>query len=970
MATKTSIIVFYLSFSKEEKVFRMCNYLTLLVVNVAGFALTITSIAQCRPVSAAFKYPIPTSAKCIDIVALYLSSAPVNVSTDLALLFLPMPILTRMRLPKKQKIILVVTFGCGIFVAAVDVVRIAYLQSAAVARVQDSNSVTGSSSRIREEEDFSWYASLSFMWSAVEVNMGIIVACVPSLRPLFMRFLPSWIRDEGSSGSLRSPESDSRDSTTVRSSNLNPITNPAAATQNGPSDAAASGDGNMGFMEFLSTSENDKPLERISTNRTNSRSSWTSTWRSGTSRRAPTFHDFVNVRHPRNMLRLSNRESFMPVLVVSVLFLLWGIAYGFLNVLNSKVSSILLLDQGQTLGLHASYYGGYFIGPLTSGRWVLKKYGFKSTMMTGLVIYAIGSLVFWPSAVLTSYSGFIVSNVIVGFGLSNLEVAANPFIALCGPLEYAEIRLNLSQGVQAIGSVASPVLAQKVLFRTVLDAPSLIDVQWAYLGIALFDVFLAVILFYVSLPEASDENFDELADRRRAVYTAKVGGRLPVVWVTLALGVFSQWCYVGGQESIGTNTEGLIIALKPAGSPRLAPFDYTTIGHTVFAVGRFLTALLNYLFTPRWILLGLYVGVIISTILTMTLTGTASIAMLMVVYLFESGIFSVIFAISLRGMGIHTKSASAFMTAAISGGAIFNVIQSAVANGHGERYSFCVPAAVFAFGLLFPIYLNLIPQAKSQVDPIHDSRRTRPNRPNGRKETATRLSQASVDTNRNAFGYKGILARYQRRKAKREVEKESQDPRVDEPKQASDINPASPEWESGSAVTDFAQYDFGDKGDSPLEILGQGRLSEIDPADVEKAKSQEVERSGTSTIKTPTMGDDEDDTDSFAEDSGQGRLKLSSPAGSEKATGSHVTSQNFDRPTTPRLLKLSTPPDPSKRRVSFADVGTQDSSTEPPRSPRPPRSPKIPEDDPGKKNWDVELGQEVHDFAPWPDNKT
>lgn len=142
------------------------------------------------------------------------------------------------------------------------------------------------------------------------------------------------------------------------------------------------------------------------------------------------------------------------------------------------------------------------MAPLSFGRIVLKSWGFKATFITGLCIYACGTLTFWPSAVLMSFPAFLVSNFIVGLGLSTLEIAANPFIALCGPPEYAEIRLNMAQGIQAIGSVISPILARRVLFKQVLDAPSLVDVQWTYLGIALFDVLLAVVFYYLPLPEA------------------------------------------------------------------------------------------------------------------------------------------------------------------------------------------------------------------------------------------------------------------------------------------------------------------------------------------------------------------------------------------------------------------------------------------------------------------------------------
>src|SRR5438045_4587911 len=147
MATKTSILIFYRRLSKAERFFRLSSIVILIVVNTAGFSLTLLNIFQCHPTGKAFSTPTPPGARCTDIVTLYLSSAPVNILTDLAILFLPMPILTALCLPRKQKIILVVTFGqsylalprfsvlmtcpgLGGFVTIVDVVRIAYLQQA------------------------------------------------------------------------------------------------------------------------------------------------------------------------------------------------------------------------------------------------------------------------------------------------------------------------------------------------------------------------------------------------------------------------------------------------------------------------------------------------------------------------------------------------------------------------------------------------------------------------------------------------------------------------------------------------------------------------------------------------------------------------------------------------------------------------------------------------------------------------
>ncbi|KAE8323319.1 major facilitator superfamily domain-containing protein [Aspergillus sergii] len=729
MAVKTSILVFYLTLTQGERVFRCANYVTLFVVNAAGLALTLVNVFQCRPVGAAFSYPLAPDAHCTDILTLYLSSSPVNIITDLAILFLPNPILTQMRLPRKQKIILVITFSFGFFVAVVDVIRIAYLQNAATSRqillreihLQD---VSG--------DDLNWYASLSFMWSVVEVNVSVMCACVPSLKPLVARIVPKMIRDTDDSTTVPDAPTvepldipdipDIAEPTplpTIPGPSMRRRSQSANHSKSSPSGSGSSAsrrgaDGPIDMREFLMAS--DPPPQDAEANTTITTTSYLP---------SITFFDFVNMKKPANMLKLSNKESIAPISLTTILFFMWGFAYGLLDILNAQFQDIVRLDSWRSLGLNAVYFGGYFIGPPLVGRTVLKHWGFKSTFITGLCIYACGTLIFWPSAVLTSYSAFIVSNFIVGFGLAVLETAANPFIALCGPLENSEIRLNISQGVQAVGSVVSPLLAKKVLFKKVTDVSSLVDVQWTYLGIALFDVLLAVAFYYLPIPEASDEDLQELANRRRSDNMTQVAG-IPVVWLTLGLGVFSQFFYVAGQEIISQSFTMFVEDVYP--SSRLSSFDYLTIAHSIFAVGRFLAAFLQWFLKPRWILLISYIGMIVFSILCMKTTGVAAVAMGLMVYLFESGAFSIIFAISLRGAGQHTKTAATLLTTAISGGSCFPFAQYAASLAGGISFSYSVLVAVFCAGAIFPIYLNLVPAAKKQVDPVPNEHLRRPRR--------------------------------------------------------------------------------------------------------------------------------------------------------------------------------------------------------------------------------------------------
>lgn len=765
MATKTSICLFYLTLSKNQKVFTWMTIATLSVVNVAGLALTLLNFFQCRPIQAAFNSDTNTNAQCIDIVTLYLSSAPVNIVTDLALLFLPMPILTGMKLPRNEKIILVATFSFGGFVAAVDVVRIAYLESAALARLQDQGI---SSPSTAQQGDYSWIASLSFMWSAVEVHIGIICACVPGVKPLVTRYFPNFLGTIKRAGNLsgnafygpgdaqwanaapRSHQTASltspprspldpplrsvfgRDSARLNSPPLSAADPPRSPLDGGFNKRATappvrfSADlekpledpsREMGMMDFLTTPDSTYP--EIQAHRTQTANTRTATARSRTP--SLTVFDFVNMKNPRSMTKMSNRESIFPLVLVTILFFLWGFAYGLLDILNQQFQLVVGINQAQAIGLHSAYYGAYFVAPLSFGHIVFRKYGFKSTFMTGLCIYGIGALVFWPSAVLASFPAFLISNFIIGLGVATLETAGNPFISLCGPPEYAEVRLNISQGVQAIGTIISPILAKKVFFKSVNDAPSLIDVQWAYLGIALFVVVLAVIFFYLPIPEATDDELEAMtksqhsADGDSSPRSTTVFG-VPIIYLTLALGVLSNFCYVGGQEAVSTFFQQYVSTFDLAAP--ISPFYYQAVGHTVFAVGRFITAGLNIFIKPRRILLFLFLACIVTTALATHLSGPASTAMLILTLLFESGIFSLIFAISIRGMGRQTKMAAVFLTAATSGGAVITPILYPVINAYGLHYAFVICPAVFAFGAIFPLYLATNLAAKRQVDPV------------------------------------------------------------------------------------------------------------------------------------------------------------------------------------------------------------------------------------------------------------
>ena len=710
MATKTSILIFYLRMARNtQKLLRIASYVTLAIVNVAGVVLTFINAFQCNPAMAAFTMDTP--GKCLSIVKLYLCSAPVNIITDLAILVLPIPVLTGMRLPRKQKTILVLTFGLGIFVTIVDVVRIYYLQQG----FDSQNIAGGNGGKLGSGTDFAWTARTALMWSAVEVNVGIICACIPTLKPLIQKILPAMITDLSRSATEKETSVDSHiapDDSADHAHRLPSIADPINIQ---PLPAARLGDHAeeaMGMMDFLTTPGMERQFGQ-----TDSQHSL--------SRRNTVYFGFIDMKTPKSMLKTNGAEAFKYCTTVTILFFLWGFSYGLLNLLNNELSQVTRQTDSQTLGLTAAYFGAYFLGPLTVGQWTLRHGGFKATFITGLCIYGTGTLMFWPSAVLTYFSGFVISNIVVGFGLSVLETAANPFLALCGPPDYAEYRLLLAQGVQGVGSVLSQLLAQKVLFSNVVNNLSLIDVQWTYLAVALFTVILALFFYYMPLPEATDADLQIQADdlgiyKSTTIFTP----RLPLIYVTLGLAVFAQFVYVAAQQSISVYFDGLLISLSlPSNSTplSLSTADFYLLAQTTFALGRFLFAPLCLVIRPRILLLFIFISGILFSALTMSLHLTANgiAGPALIFFFFEGPVWPLVYAIGLRGMGRRSKMAAALITAAASGGGAFPFVMFAVqrVSHKSIQYSFCVIVALFAAGTLFPVYLNLVPGARHQVDP-------------------------------------------------------------------------------------------------------------------------------------------------------------------------------------------------------------------------------------------------------------
>lgn len=787
MAAKTSILIFYLRLAKNTQlVLRYASWFTLIVVNLAGTVLTFMNIFQCSPIHAAWQALYDGPARCIPLLTEFICASPVNIVTDLAILALPIPVLTSMRLPPRQKTILILTFTIGIFVTIVDVIRIYYLQQA----IGSSHGSIHSSqdARFGGNTDFAYYASLSLMWSVVEVNVGIACACIPTLKPLVVRLLPAMLYDPNrtrtASASKSGPSDRETDSQGVATTQNSPAI-PQPASMPARADIPDTRDYSVTAIDFITT-----PGMRIdqinldAINQTRPRTNVLSS--AGSVSENGVYFGFVNMRKPKSMLKTNLRESFKYGTLVAILFLLWGFSYGLLNTLNSAIAEVNGMSTAETLGLTSAYFGGgYFFGPILVGEWILRRDehnrskrhskneaenvgGYKVTFILGLSIYGIGTIIFWPSAVTNSYGGYMLSSFVVGFGLSVLEVAANSFMVLCGPHAYGEMRLMLAQAVQAIGSVVSALLAQRVFFSGLQQAShssiNLVNVQWTYLGITLLCAALGLFFYYMPLPEVSDEELEE-STKRIPIHPAKKSWfGLELRTVTLSLAVLAQYFYVATQESNiiwfgnlvaadaaedhakrSTAATGSTVHPQQVPGLSLSTADYLLCGQSIFAASRILASIICYFSVrvrfvpkPRTLLTICILICFISSILLVTLRPSDPNYIIVPVMLFffgEGPIWPLIFAMGLRGQGRRTKRAAAFITMGGSGPAFFPFIMYGIIHEGGTVHNaFIVIVALQSAMILYSGYLSLSKDAKLLIDPqgpLHEARRDEEKHANG-----------------------------------------------------------------------------------------------------------------------------------------------------------------------------------------------------------------------------------------------
>ncbi len=422
----------------------------------------------------------------------------------------------------------------------------------------------------------------------------------------------------------------------------------------------------------------------------------------------------------------------VPMILITSLFFLWGLANSLNGTLIRHFQTALDLNRGQAGFVDSAFYIGYFVMAVPGGI-LMNRFGFKKGIILGLLLYALGAVLFYPAAEMRSYAFFLVALFTIACGLAFLETAANPYVTILGDPEKADSRINFAQSFNGLSIILGPLIGGLFIFSDksftneqlnsmpfaeaeAIRMHEAQSVQMPYLVIAGAVLLICVLFALTRMPEpvaaAADTgggkgSFRGLLKKRH-----------------LVLGVLAQFFYVGAQASIW----GYFVDYKTALSPHddmaaaigfgklMASLTGTAAGmsdvqiasfHASFAlvlfmIGRFAgTALMNRFRSQD--LLAVYAALSAGLlILAMLTTGLPAIAAIMAVYFFMSIMFPTIFALATKKLGDQMKLGASLVIMAIAGGAVIAPLTGYLSK-NSMQVSLLLPVACFLFIIYYSV---------------------------------------------------------------------------------------------------------------------------------------------------------------------------------------------------------------------------------------------------------------------------
>lgn len=377
-----------------------------------------------------------------------------------------------------------------------------------------------------------------------------------------------------------------------------------------------------------------------------------------------------------------------PFILITTLFFLWGFAHSILDVLNKHFQDALSISKAHSAMIQAVVYGSYCLMALPAGN-IIRKYGYRAGVVTGLLLYGAGALLFIPGERIMSFNFFLFSLLIIGCGLACLETAANPYVTVLGDRESAERRINLSQSFNGLGWICGPLVGGLFIFAADGGEGS-VAAPYAIIGCVVLAV--ALVFSRIKLPEITVE------EDRSATRDGNGGG----LWShrRFVFGLIALFFYVAAQT--GVNSFFINYVNENAGiEPREAALWLSFGGMGLFMAGRMAASWVMEYIRAEKMLAYLAMGAVVSMAIVIFGKGFGAVLAFFLCFLCESIMFPTIFALSIKGLGEHTKRASSYLIMGIAGGAVAPVIMGAIADRINMATGFIVPLVCYLVILAF-----------------------------------------------------------------------------------------------------------------------------------------------------------------------------------------------------------------------------------------------------------------------------
>jgi FHS family L-fucose permease-like MFS transporter len=399
------------------------------------------------------------------------------------------------------------------------------------------------------------------------------------------------------------------------------------------------------------------------------------------------------------------RNQLLPFVLVTALFFLWGIPNNLNDVLIRQfIKSFEMTRLGAGL-IQFAFYLGYFFLSMPAAL-IMQRYGYKTGLVTGLLLYSLGTILFWPAAIVQSYAFFLFALFVIASGLAFLESGSSPFIAELGDPHSSERRLNFSQSFNTLGSITGALAGTMFIFSGVELTQQQVAAMKAagtykgylqqetmrvvvpYLVLACVVLFWATLIIRTKFPKLGSEG-DAAGPGRRGDLGALL--RSP----HFVLAVLAQFFYVGAQ--VGTWSYFIQYAQDYAHvTEKIA--GYLLSGNLVaFAVGRFTSTYIMRFFSPHK-LMGVYACCNVALlVLAVFFPSWLGVWAVLLTSFFMSLMFPTIFALGIKGLGPNTKLGGSLIVMAIVGGALFPLLMGFIATSSNMAQAMLVPLACYVF---------------------------------------------------------------------------------------------------------------------------------------------------------------------------------------------------------------------------------------------------------------------------------